>query len=270
MIKKCLISLIVITFYLFSFYLVSQDQPIGTFSKKHQDAKILPPLTLLKAVSGEFNSILSEIFFAYGSVLVGSIDQSSTKEDWKYSYQVIKLSRDLDPYFKDPYTMVQGIYPWKPKMINETISFLKKGITFRTWDTYIPYYIGFDYYFFLNNYKESADYLFMSAKKSHDPTMSSLAAKMASDGGDVETGLTFLTNMNTDSLTGPMRNTINMRIEALKGVQLLQKAIKQYEKIYNKRPDNLEALVAKGIIHKIPENPYKTTYKLEKNYIKFD
>lgn len=270
MIKKGLILVIAVSCYAVSFFWVSQDQPLEMFSKKCRNARILPSITLLKAISGDFNSIISEVYFTYGSVLLGNFDRSSPLEDWEYVYQVLKLSRDLDPYFKDPYRLVQGIYPWIPKMPDKAISFLKKGLAFRTWDGFLPYYIGFDYYFFLRNYKKSANYLFISAKISHNPFMATLASKIAYKGGDVETGITFLTNMYEKTRNGPVRRSIRMRLEALKGVQLLQKAINKYKKIYGERPLNLEELVTKGIIQKMPGNPYKTPYRLEKGRIRFD
>ncbi len=272
MIKKGLILSIVLFCYVSSFCWVSQDQPFVVFSKQYKDVKILPPVTLLKTISGEFDSILSAVFYAYGSILIGSFNQSSTIEDWEYLYNTLKLSRDLDPYFKDPYTVTQGVIPWTSKIPDKTktISFLKKGLTFRTWDSKIPFYIGFDYYFFLDNYQESSKYLFTSAKLSKNPFIASLASKIASKEGDVETGIEFLSNMNTDSMTDSVKKTIEIRLEALKGVQFLQNAMRKYEKIYGEKPLNLKVLITKGIIQKMPNNPYKTTYKLENGHITHD
>ncbi len=272
MIKKGFILIIALLCYISSFYWLShaQDQPTETFSPKHINAKILPPAAFLKAISGEFNPIISEIFFAYGSVLLGSLNRSSPVENWNYVYNVLELSRNIDPYFKDPYRLVQGIYPWIPKMPDKAISFLKKGLAFRTWDSMLPYYTGFDYYFFSGKYKKSAEYLFMSARISHNPFMGTLAAKIAYKGGDVDTGITFLTNILKNTLNKSTRNTISMRINALKGVKFLKKAVSEYKKIYGCMPRNLEELVVKGIIQKIPKNPYKITYRLEKGQIRFD
>ena len=272
MIKKGLILAIVLFCYIFSFSWVSQDQPFIMFSKKHKDARILPPATLIKVISGEFDSIFSAVFFAYGSALIGNLDSSSTSEDWEYAYDVIKLCRDIDPYFKDPYVVMQGIFIWTDKISDrsETLSFLKTGIPYRTWDSKLPFYIGFNYFFFFNNYQESAKYLFMSAKLSKNPFTASLASKIASKGGDVETGIEFLSNMNTDSMSEPVKRSVYIRLEALKGVQVLQKAMKQYEKMYNETPNNLAELVTKGIIPKMPKNPYKTSYKLENGQITHD
>ena len=272
MIKKGLILAIVLFCYVFSFSWISQNQPFIMFSKKHKDAKILPPATLIKVISGEFDSIFSAVFFAYGSALIGNLDSSSTREDWEYAYDVIKLCSDIDPYFKDPYVVMQGIFIWTDKISDrtETISFLKTGIPYRTWDSRLPFFIGFDYFFFFNNYQESAKYLFMSAKLSKSPFTASLASKIASKGGDVETGIEFLSNMNTDSMSEPVKRTFNQRLEALKGVQILQNAMKKYEKIYGEKPNNLEELITKGLISKMPNNPYKTTYKIKNGQITHD
>ena len=270
MIKKCLILIIAVSCYIPSFCWVSQEQALEMFSTKSMNAKILPPAALLKVISGDFNSIISEVFFVYASVLLGGFDQSSSIEDWEYAYQVLELSSDLDPYFKDPYRLVQGIYPWVPKMPDKAISFLKKGLACRTWDSFLPYYIGFDYYFFSGNYKKSAKYLFRSAEISHNPFMGTLASKIAYKGGDVETGITFLTNIYKKTWNESTRNTVNMRIDALKGVKLLQQAINKYKKIYGEMPDNLEELVTKDIIQKVPKNPYKVPYQFKKGQIRFD
>ena len=270
MIKKGLVLIVALSCYVSSFYWVSRDQPPEMFSTKQMNAQILPSAAFLKAISGEFNSIVSEMFFAYGSVLLGNFDQTTPEENWDYLYEVLKLSRDMDPYFKDPYRLVQGVYPWMPKMPDKAISFLKKGLDFRTWDSILAHHIGFDYYFFSGNYKESAKYLFMSAEISHNPFMGSLASKIACKGGDAETGIAFLTNICKKTWNERTRNTIKMRLDALKGVKLLKKAINEYKKIYGCMPANFEELITKGIIQEIPKNPYKISYRLEKGQIKFD
>ncbi|MCD6261763.1 MAG: hypothetical protein J7J52_01905 [Deltaproteobacteria bacterium] len=270
MIKKGLVLIIALLFYVSGFYWLSLNQPMETFSTEHMNARLLPSVSFLKAVCGEFAPLVSDVFFAYGAVLASNFNHSTPKENWGYLFQVLKLSRDMDPYFKDPYRLVQGIYPWIAKMPDRAISFLKKGVDFRTWDAILSYYIGFDYYFFSERYRESARYLFMSARIDHNPFMGTLASKIAYRGGDVDTGITFLTGVLKNTLNEKTRNTIMMRINALRGVKLLKKAVTEYKKRYGRMPGSLEELVSKGIIHKLPENPYKTPYRLEAGRIRFD
>ncbi len=270
MIKKGIVTIIALLFYASGFYWLSQDQPIETFSATRMNAGLLPSVSFLKTVCGEFTPLVSDVFFAYGSVLAGNFDRSAPKENWDYLFQVMKLARDMDPYFKDPYRLVQGVFPWIPRMPDRTISFLEKGLDFRKWDSILPYYVGFDYYFFAGKYRKSARYLFMSAKIGNDPFMGSLASKIAYRGGDVDTGITFLTGVLKKTLDENTRNTIMMRINALKGVKLLKKAVNIYKKRYGRMPSSLEELVAKGIIRQLPENPYRIPYHLEAGRIRFD
>lgn len=271
MIKKNLALTAAIFFYalILFWFQISGTQPLEMSSTEHRDIKFIPSATFLKIISGDFSPVIADFYCAYGSVLVGNFDQTTSMKDWNYSYHILKLSRDIDPYFKDPYRLVQGIYPWTPKMPEKAISFIKKGIAYRKWDRFLPYYLGFDYYFFLNKYKKAAKYLFMSAKIGHNPFMATLASKIAYKGGDVDTGITFLTKVYNNAKNKSVRKTVMMRINALKGVKLLQQAIDKYKKIYDKEPANLKELITTGIIVKLPENPYKTPYYLKKGQIEF-
>jgi hypothetical protein len=53
------------------------------------------------------------------------------------------------------------------------------------------------------------------------------------------------------------------RIEALRGILLLEQAVAQYQKRYHVKPHSIELLVAKSIIQKVPQDPYGGQFYLD-------
>ncbi len=60
-----------------------------------------------------------------------------------------------------------------------------------------------------------------------------------------------------------------MRIEALKGVLVLEKAIETFISKFNHPPQRLDEPVETGMLTKLPKNPYKTDFDYKDGIIGF-
>ena len=56
------------------------------------------------------------------------------------------------------------------------------------------------------------------------------------------------------------KKQIKQRIDALKGVLILEKAIEKFTLKFNHAPKKLDELISSKILKTIPENPYNNTY----------
>jgi hypothetical protein len=96
-----------------------------------------------------------------------------------------------------------------------------------------------------------------------------LGARLAQKGGATQAGILFLANMHESTDDKDARKDIEMRIEALKGVLVIEKAIETFTDKFNREPDALEELITEGILESLPINPYLKEYQYKDGQVEF-
>ena len=71
----------------------------------------------------------------------------------------------LDPYFLDPYNLMNSALIWDRYKLSEVNDLIAKGADVRTWDS-PAFFAGFNYYYFLNNSDRSFSYLKEASRRS--------------------------------------------------------------------------------------------------------
>lgn len=227
------------------------------------------PSPLLNIIALEFDGLVSDYLFLDAIVFYGGTmsraERPRVKEwEWQWFDKVLSASTDLDPYFLDPYIVGNAIFTWEGGMIREANTLLEKGIQSRTWDWMLPFFAGFNYFYFLQENEKAAELLMEASRRPNgDPMLASIASKLAFKEKKTETSIQFLEEMlqrTDDELT---RQRFMTRIEALRGILLLEQAVAQYQKRYHVKPHSIELLVAKSIIQKVPQDPYGGQFYLD-------
>lgn len=85
-------------------------------------------------------------------------------EDWKYFFDSIDVVTDLDPWFYDPYVLTEGLLVWEAGQIRQANKLLSKGMKYRGSDWRLPYFVGFNHFFFLKDYAVGAEYIMKAAE----------------------------------------------------------------------------------------------------------
>ncbi len=262
----------VLVFLILGYFIIIKNlagtKPL-VLTKENSPPKVIPP-AVLKLTWGEFKNLGADFLFIKSLVYQEAEAISKfSEQEWNYVYSVLEASRVLDPYFKDPYWLVQAFFPWEAESPEKAIAFLKKGLSYRTWDWTLPYYIGFNYFFFLRDYAQASKYLFEAAKISDNPFIATLAAQIAYKGGKTETAIAFLSDMYSKVVSEEAKKSIKKRLDALQGVLILEKAVERYKMMFGHLPHTLSELIDKGIIKEIPQNPYHIPYYLKDGKVLF-
>jgi len=227
-----------------------------------ETSAIVLPSPLLKITALEYDGLVSDFLFLDSIVFYGGTmnrtERPRVKEwEWQWLDRTLSASTDLDPYFLDPYLFGNAIFTWEAGMIQEANDLLAKGSRHRNWDWMPPFFAGFNYFYFLQeNEKASAFLMEASRRPFANPMLASIASKLAFKERRTETSIQFLEEMlqrTDDELT---KQRFKKRIEALRGILLLEQAVAQYQKRYHEKPKSFELLVAKGIIQNVPQDPY--------------
>ncbi|MCP4681868.1 MAG: hypothetical protein GY864_06025 [Desulfobacterales bacterium] len=231
----------------------------------------LPP-DLIKIVAGEFRGLMSDYLLLEIGSHLGS-NQKLSDDEWEKVALAFEQALELDPYFQQTYLYAQGILPWR-EMPEKAISLLDISGKYRSWDWRPGYYMGFDYYYFFKDFSLASDAFLDAAKVKNAPALLAvLGGRFAHKSGRTKAAIGLLQSMLQDpELDENTEKEISDRITALKGVVLLEHAIKKYMGLYNAFPPSLEALIDKGLIGQLPKNPYSDSfiYKPEGGRVFFD
>jgi len=232
------------------------------------DQSFVLPSALIKIAALEFRGLASDVYFLNSMVFIGATQQRKetprVKEwEWQWLLKVFDTATDLDPYFFDPYYYANAFLPWDAGMVKETNLLLAKGSRHRDWDWMLPFFIGFNNFYFLKNDSESAEFLMEASRRpGGDPMLASIAARLAYKENRTETAIYFLeqTAKNTDDRT--VKERFETRIWALRSILFLESAVAGFKKKYGKNPISIEELVNKNIISQLPMDPFGGTYYL--------
>ncbi|MBN1141268.1 MAG: hypothetical protein JXB25_05675 [Deltaproteobacteria bacterium] len=183
--------------------------------------------------------------------------ENLTKEDWDYLVAGLDTVTDLDPYFLDPYVLGASLLTWDIRRFDDANRLLEKGTRHRTWDWRLPYYLGFNHFYFLKDYNKGAEYLMEASRRPQSPSfLPTLAARLSYYGDQARTGILFLMALISQTKDERLRNSLLIRKQALEGAALIEERIERFRKERGRAPGDINELLKEGYIEQLPEEPY--------------
>lgn len=230
--------------------------------------------TALKILTGEFKGIVSDILVleigaALGDQIIkgkdGKWHRIIKTYDWQTINRMIKLNQVLDPHFDQTLYLVQGWLPWYG-YVDEANQFHKEFAQYNPWDWRPYHFMGFNAYFFENDYAKAGELMLKGGNiPKAPPFLAILGARLSQKGRNVETAIRLLETILTEKKPSDFDyQDIHDRYEALKGVYVIEHAISQYKRLTGKLPENLDELLQSGTLTSLPPNPYKLNYCIDK------
>lgn len=261
-----IILLLFISVYMMSFPKIDNvRKPVSNIQAR---GMILPPL-VNKALSLEYRSVIAEFLFLRASQYYGEKIASKerlTMSDMWWLYRNLIVITELDPYFEDPYYYGNALLTWETGMYNEANTLLRKAINTRTWDWQLPFFLGFNTFYFLKDNKAGADYLLIAAKRPGAPKfLPTLAARLYYQAQNTEIALSFLKDFYESEKNEVIRNLYAVRINALEKILMVEKAVTEYRRKTKQLPSSLDILVHSGLLKQIPRDPYGGQFYLDKD-----
>jgi hypothetical protein len=235
--------------------------------RKEAGTGFLLPSWIARIVALEYKNLLADFLFSraqtyYGAKLIRKEDVS--EEEWSWIYKSADIATDLDPYFLDPYYFGAINLAWAGK-VSEANALLSKALRYRTWDWTIPFYLGFNHFYFLHDNEKSGQYLMEAAKRpgGSGGFVPTLAARLAYKGRQTENSILFLEEILRKTDDEKTRYVYELRLNALKKILYLEKASELYRKKFGRYPRDLNQLVAMKVIKEIPQDPYGGEFYIE-------
>lgn len=229
----------------------------------------LLPEPVARIVAVEFHGLLSDYLMLNTLTFLGDkvlSERSVSSDEWNMVYHALKQAVNLDSMATDPFTLAETTLPWESDLIEETNQLLLRVAQVQT-KNYRPYFfLWFNYYYFLQDYKRAGYYLQKSAIIPGAPSyFSTLTARMQLLAGQHTEAIIFLQEIIKETTDTSRKKYLLQRLNALKIMYFLEKNIQRYAQRYKKKPETLQDLVTQGIIKEIPKDPYNGKFYIMEN-----
>ena len=213
--------------------------------------------------------LLSDFLFLKTSTFIGGRSGSGNRlseEDWNYVSRSLDVVTDLDPYFVDPYILAEGLFAWDAGKPEEANRLLSKGMKYRTFDWRLPFFVGFNHFYFLKDYETASGFIMTASRLPGSPAyLATLGARLAYYGGKSKTALLFLEEMLAETDDVLLRNRLEMRMLALERAVAIEDALGKFKAQEGRSPEQLIELVTAGYLSELPLDPYGGRWRVLEN-----
>ncbi len=256
-----LIFLITLSPFLFSrrFILENPKPDVETIARypKPEYAKIL---------SLGYDALLADFLFAKAQYYFGR--HYVTDKTYHLLADMIKVIMALNPSLDYPIKFADSAITSMGgeeslKLANEL---LKTGEELFPDDYYFVFQQGFNYYFYLKDYKKAYPYMYKAANMESAPEhLYWLVSKIMTKGGGYRLGYEYTKMKYEQAVDKHMKDFLYNRLQSFKNLYDLTRTAQRYTKEKGRPPDReLRKLVSEGYISELPEEPYEGSYYYDK------
>lgn len=234
--------------------------------KLEQKFKYIPNGKFLKGMALSYDNLFADYYWIKALMYFG--DQLVKDQNYSWLYYILDLSTSLDPYFQDPYEFGGIALANEANDIEKSKILLTKGIDNvskdhpRYW--YLPFFLAYNFWYFEYDFENGAKYLQDAAQAPNSPEyLALLAARMYADASKAELAIPFLNEMIKSA---PNKNQKEKLIQRKKEVlvnfhlDLLDTSVEKFYNEYGRYPNSELEIVDKGVIEKIPDEPFGGKY----------
>jgi tetratricopeptide (TPR) repeat protein len=259
-----MVAMVISVFSASRLYELSAHKQIESISRFGQ-----LPSPAVQALSMEFKGVIADYLFLKTMTFLGEKigkRQDPSEADWDLINQLLERITDLDSLFWDPYLFAETMLAWQAGMPEKANRLLLKASKYRNTDYRPLYFIGFNYFYFLQDPGRAAKYLRSAARLPNAPYyLKGLAARISLYGDQTDMAIAFLEDILKDTFDPSVRLYLEKRLVTLKIICFLEEKVKEYKSVYKTLPGSLQDLVKTGIISSIPDDPYGGRFVLLKN-----
>jgi hypothetical protein len=237
----------------------------ATAATRVDEPVYLPRAEYLRPISLGWQNVLADILWFRTISYFGEHYRSDRSYPWLA--QMCELVTDLDPRAEHVYRFAGVILPWEATQVDAGIRLLEKGVRQFPDSWSLEYYLGFQQYFFRNDYPAALAHLrrAMQLPGAH-PSAAALVTVLAAEQYGPDTAVAFLGELEREMDTPELRALVreNRRDAQLAAdLQHIAAAVDAYQARTGDTPSSVEMLVDARLLPAVPTDPFGGAYVID-------
>lgn len=174
----------------------------------------LPKGEYLKVAALGYDQLFADILWLRVVQLIGEHTVTESAYDW--IYHALDVLTTLDPKFAYAYQVGGVTLSTLANQPAKANALLAKGVRENPEIWQLPFYIGFNDYFYLNDYKSAAENMARAAQIPGRPDyVPRLATRLFVQAGETRTAVEFLGRMAEESKDDKVKEALRQRLEEI-------------------------------------------------------
>jgi hypothetical protein len=190
-----------------------------------------------------------------------------TSNDFEWLYHTLDVITSLDPQYTYAYQVGGIVLTETAHRVDLSNRILQKGLDSNANAWWLPFNLGYNYFFYLGDAKRAAEYMAQAARLPGRPAyVPGLATRMYAEAGNADVALDFLEAMSRQTNDERIKHELEIRIKELvleRDLGNLERASNDYHQHHREIPKQLQDLVADGRLAAIPQEPFGGEYVLD-------
>lgn len=229
-----------------------------------EEIRVLPRREMVNVMCLDHRGFAADYYFIKVNLHSGSLmwKPLAFQFDSEWAYGMMNLIVDLDPKYYIAYLFSAMGLIHNFDDVKRARPILEKGMKIfpESWE--LPFWMGYDYYVYLEEFETAGEYLWQAAQKPDAPkTFLALLLSVFRKGGEYEKAMWALQALMEGTRDENLRLVYQKKIVQLQNLANLQKMVRHYKDIKGQFPSQLRDLVKEKIMVKIPEDPMGMSYE---------
>lgn len=187
--------------------------------------------------------------------------------EYEWMYHALDVITTLDPQYAYAYYAGGSVLVDQANRPDLSNRLLEKGTDANPQVWYIPFLLGYNYYFLLADPAKGAEYIMKAASLPDRPAyLPGLATRMAAEAGSPDMALAFLEARLLETQDPQTRESLANRMKEViieRDIRILGDAVEAYRTQHRAVPATLTDLVAAGVLPMLPQEPFGGDYRLD-------
>jgi len=213
--------------------------------KKEQLSPVMP-LSFYQIIAPYLRQLSAESLYIQTMVFIGDVDSTIMQRPYEKSLSAHFFTiQKLHPPLIDTYYSAQGFLPWLSREGTLSANAIhEEGMKVLPTNWRIPFYAGFNHFYFLNDPEGAAPLLRKSFETGNSPRLvGHLASMLAARGSDLVVSLVWIKSMLEREQDETIRQRYIKDVDMLERSLAVQAAIRNYYQKHGALPTRLDALI---------------------------
>lgn len=206
------------------------------------------PAPMLRLLAGEYKGLVADFMLLRSMTFIGESSKRIVRpqvsdDEWRQLYEQLDIATRLDPHFFDLYYFANAHLTWGGRLVEETNQLLARGAKARDWDNFLPFFLGFNQFFFLEQYAEAAESLMESSRRpGGNPALALLASRLAQRGRRTENSILFMKELLRDTQDPDLRHRYQERLVEFESLFRVETAVSAFYHLHGRYPSDWKEL----------------------------